>query len=104
MTELARLPPGARRSLDDPFADRRTPWRRWVIVILLLGLGGSWYLGKLDRYLPDRITSFAVLGDKAPAYRALTPPPARAPAPAAPAPAPPAAAGAGAGTGSGSAK
>jgi len=73
MTELARLPPGARRSLDDPFADRRTPWRRWVIVILLLGLGGSWYLGKLDRYLPAALTSIEVLGEKAPAYRAPKP-------------------------------
>jgi hypothetical protein len=69
MTELARLPPGSKRSLDDPFADRKTPWKRWVIAIVLLGLGGSWYLGKLDRYLPESITSFAVLGDSAPAYR-----------------------------------
>jgi hypothetical protein len=70
MTELAWLPPGSRRSLDDPFADRRTPWRRWVLVLVLLGLGGSWYLGKLDAYLPDSITSLEVLGENAPAYRA----------------------------------
>jgi hypothetical protein len=84
MTELARLPPGSKRSLDDPFADRKTPWRRWVIAILLLGLGGSWYLGKLDRYLPESITSVEVLGDKAPASRARAAPAAPT-APAAPA-------------------
>src|SRR4029079_10782626 len=30
MTELAQLPPGAKRPLDDPFADKRTPWKRYV--------------------------------------------------------------------------
>jgi hypothetical protein len=67
MTELARLPPGARRSLDDPFADKRTPWRRWVVLVVLCGGFGGWYLGKLDDYLPASITSTAVLGDAAPA-------------------------------------
>jgi hypothetical protein len=66
MTELAKLPHGARRSLDDPFADKRTPWRRWVILVALLGLGGAWYLGKFDDLVPDAITSVAVLGDSAP--------------------------------------
>jgi hypothetical protein len=67
MTELAKLPAGARRSLDDPFADKRTPWRRWVVLFAIVGLGGGWYLGKLDDYLPRAITSVAVLGDAAPA-------------------------------------
>ncbi len=67
MTELARLPAGAKRSLDDPFADKRTPWRRWVVLLVILGLGGGWYLGKLDDYLPGAVTSIGVLGDAAPA-------------------------------------
>jgi hypothetical protein len=71
MTELPRLPAGSKRSLDDPFADRRTPWKRYVAAVAMLGLAGSWYLGKLDAYLPDSITSLAVLGDHAPAYRKL---------------------------------
>jgi hypothetical protein len=71
MTELPRLPAGSKRSLDDPFADKRTPWRRYVAAVVVLGLGGGWYLGKLDPYLPDSITSFAVLGEHAPAYRKL---------------------------------
>ncbi|HTR49592.1 MAG TPA: hypothetical protein VMJ10_02730 [Kofleriaceae bacterium] len=71
MTELARLPAGAKRSLDDPFADKRTPWRLYVTVIALLGLFGCWYLGKLDDYLPRSLTSVEVLGDLAPAERAL---------------------------------
>lgn len=83
MTELATLPPGAKRSLDDPFADKKTPWKRWVFLIILLGLGGGWYLGKLDSYLPDSITSVRVLGESAPGFKKAQPvPPAAAPAPA----------------------
>jgi hypothetical protein len=70
MTELAWLPKGAKRSLDDPFADRQTAWKRWGLLIVLLGLGSGWYLGKLDAYLPRAITSVEVLGDHAPAHRA----------------------------------
>jgi len=74
LTEVAKLPRGATRSLDDPFADRRTPWRRWVALAIVLGLAGSWYLGKLDEYLPESMTSISVLGDAAPAYKKLHPP------------------------------
>ena len=70
MTELPRLPAGARRSLDDPFAERHTPWRLYLTVVVLLGLFGAWYLGKLDDYLPDQVTSIGVLGDLAPAAKA----------------------------------
>jgi len=97
MTELSKLPPGSTRRLDDPFADKKTPWKRWVFLVLILALGGAWYLGKLDEYLPDRVTSVQVLGEHAPvvkkAMRAAeaAAPAAPAPVPAAPAPpAPPA--------------
>ncbi len=93
MTELAKLPRGSQRTLDDPFADKRTPWKRYVFLVGILLLGGSWYVGKLDRYLPESIRSVTVLGKNAPAYQApaeVTPAPAAAAAPA-PAPAPPAA-------------
>ena len=67
MTELARLPAGSDRSLDDRYADKRTPWKRWVALAFVLLLAGSWYAGKLDRWLPDRVRSTTVLGDYAPA-------------------------------------
>ena len=73
MTELPVLPAGAQRSLDDPFADKKTPWRRWVILIVVLGLAGAWYLGKFDNYLPDNLTSVGVLGTNAPSYRKANP-------------------------------
>ena len=73
MTELPKLPAGAKRSLDDPFAEKRTPWRRWVVLVVILGLGGLWYLGKLDGYLPTVISSQEVLGENAPAWKAAHP-------------------------------
>jgi hypothetical protein len=85
MTELPRLPPGARRSLDDPFADKRTPWRFYLAFVVVVGMFGAWYLGKFDDILPERLRSVHALGELAPAYKR---PPA-APAPAAPAPAAP---------------
>ena len=91
MTELAKLPPGAQRSLDDPYADKRTPWRRWVVLIVIIVLAGTWYVGKLDNLLPDAVQSTTVLGTSAPRYKKLhendAKPAAAAPAPAAPAPA-----------------
>ena len=69
MTELPRLPTGAKRSLDDPFADKKTPWKLYVFLVVLLGLAGLWYLGKLDDYLPQSATSTSVLGDMAPAAK-----------------------------------
>lgn len=69
LTEVAKLPKHSQRSLDDPFADKRTPWKRWVFLVLVLVLAGSWYLGKLDRYLPLAVRSTEVLGDAAPAAK-----------------------------------
>jgi len=72
LTELAKLPQGAQRSLDDPFADKKTPWRRWVVLVVVLVLAGAWYVGKLDKWLPDAVTSESVLGDSAPVVKAKT--------------------------------
>ncbi|MCB9558911.1 MAG: hypothetical protein H6708_00725 [Kofleriaceae bacterium] len=83
LTELAALPPGSRRNLDDPYADKQRPWRLYLVLLVLLGLGASWYVGALDRWLPGRATSRSVLGDDAPAASKgplLAPPPAPPPA------------------------
>lgn len=66
LTELAKLPQGAQHSLDDPFADKKTPWKRWVFLVVILLLSGAWYVGKLDKYLPEAASSASVLGDSAP--------------------------------------
>ena len=67
MTELARLPKGAKRSTRDPFADKRRPWRLYVTTAAIITLGGAWYFGKLDSYLPVVARSTSVLGAYAPA-------------------------------------
>lgn len=99
MTELAALPKGSQRTLDDPFADKKSRWKLWLFLIILLALAGTWYVGKLDGYLPERVRSIEVLGDSAPAAKrakeeaaaAAAAKAAAAPAAAAPAPAAPAA-------------
>jgi hypothetical protein len=61
MTSVAELPKGAQRSMSDPFADKPARWRRWVVLAVVLLLGGSWYFGKLDAYLPEKIRSTTVV-------------------------------------------
>jgi len=37
MTELAKLPPNAVRRLDDPYAEKQTPWKTWIVLGLIIG-------------------------------------------------------------------
>jgi hypothetical protein len=69
MTELAVLPKDSQRSLDDPFADKRTPWKRWVVLAVLVVLGFVWFFGKLDEHIPDAVSSVSILGKHAPLYK-----------------------------------
>jgi hypothetical protein len=85
MTELAKLPPGAKTTQRDPFADKSRPWKLYMVLAILFGTSGAWYFGKLDRYLPMSARSTTVLGKHAPAY---VPPPAPVPSASAPAAAP----------------
>lgn len=53
LTGLARLPPGAERALTDPYAETPTPWRRWVVLAVLLMLAlVTWQQGWLAGWLP----------------------------------------------------
>lgn len=36
LTKLATLPPGAVRKLDDPFADKKSPWPKVIIIALIV--------------------------------------------------------------------
>jgi hypothetical protein len=67
LTKVAALPPGARRQLRDPFAQKRSPWGLYLTLLVLLGLAVLWWLGHLDRYLPGKFRSDAVLGREVPA-------------------------------------
>ncbi len=74
MTELAAIPQGSRRSLSDPFADKTPPWRLYIALTGILVLGGTWYVGRIDKYLPNAVRSTTVLGEYAPAYKPPAPP------------------------------
>jgi hypothetical protein len=50
LTSLAELPPGAERSLRDPFAQKKTPWKTYLFLAILVAvLGELWYLGVLQK-------------------------------------------------------
>ena len=50
LTSLAALPPGAQRSLRDPFAQKKTPWKTYIFLAVLIAvLGELWYLGVLQK-------------------------------------------------------
>ncbi|MCB9631211.1 MAG: hypothetical protein H6721_03565 [Sandaracinus sp.] len=68
LTKVASIPKGSQRDLHDPFAEKKRPWKFYVFVLLLLGLAFSWYIGKLDQYLPEKARSTEVLGEAAPAH------------------------------------
>jgi hypothetical protein len=83
LTKLAALPKGSRRTLRDPFADKKRPWWLYLILLVIVVLGWNWYQGDLDDNLPTFMRSTSVLGDYAPAAKnepAPTGEPAAAPA------------------------
>ena len=48
MTGVASLPAGASRSLRDPFAEKKRPWKLWlVLLVIALALVAAWQLGFL---------------------------------------------------------
>jgi hypothetical protein len=84
LTQIAALPPGSQRDLVDPFAKKKSPWLKIILVLVVLAvIGGCWYFGKLDRVLPVKVRSTSVLGTNAPAYQApqVTNPPVAPPSP-----------------------
>lgn len=71
LTDRAMLPAGSERNLKDPYAEKRRPWKLYILLIVLVSVAAGWYLGKLDRYLPIKIRSTTVLGDAAPAMSSM---------------------------------
>ncbi len=81
LTDVAKLPPGAERSLVDPFAEQKPKWPKVVLFLVILGgvLFGLWKTGYAskwigERYVPRPEHLWRFFGD------AYPPEPARAPA------------------------
>jgi hypothetical protein len=74
LTGTAKLPRGSRRDLVDPYAEHHGKRNLLIVAIVIVLVGGLWYLGQLDRLLPARIKSTTVLGVHAPSAPAPAPP------------------------------
>ena len=72
LTQIAVLPPGSKRDLVDPFAEKKKPWALYILIFIIVVAAILWWQGRLDRFLPGRAKSTSVLGTNAPAY---VPPP-----------------------------
>jgi hypothetical protein len=70
LTQIATLPPGSQRDLVDPFAEKKSPWPKIILalIILLVLVYGWWYFGKLDKNLPPKLKTTSVFGTNAWAY------------------------------------
>jgi hypothetical protein len=82
LTKVAKLPEGATRTVDDPYAEKPSRWWLWLVLLAVLGLAALWALGKADSFLPESVRASKLLHRPGP-------PPAPTPAPP-PAPARPA--------------
>jgi hypothetical protein len=63
LTQLAELPPGSTRTLGDPFADKKRPWRTYVVLALVVF--GGLYLARheLKRWLRPHLEDVPVMRD-----------------------------------------
>lgn len=61
LTAVAQLPEGASREVGDPYAEKPTRWWLWILLLLIVGLGVVWVLGKADPYLPSSVQAGKVL-------------------------------------------
>ena len=70
MTDLAVLPKGSTRTMEDPYADKKRPWKLYITAATVLVLAASWWQGKLDNMLPvDRLHSTRVMGCASPKWK-----------------------------------
>ncbi len=70
LSSVAKLPPGSRSDIRDPFAEKRFPWKTFLLSFLLIYGAIRWYLGFLDSYLPEPMHSTSVFGKWAPRFEA----------------------------------
>ncbi len=56
LTQMATLPPGAQRSLTDPYAEKKSPWKSYFFIVLLLGgIAYLWHSGYLNHNVLETV-------------------------------------------------
>jgi hypothetical protein len=55
LTDTRAFPPGSERSLVDPYAPKKSPWPKVIVVLLVLSglVYGLWHFGHLHTWWPD---------------------------------------------------
>jgi hypothetical protein len=61
LTDVAKLPRNAERSMKDPYAEKKKPWGLYFTLALLVVLAAAWYTGRLDKHLPEKVRAATVL-------------------------------------------
>ncbi len=52
LTDIATLPPGSQRDTTDRFAEKKSPWPKRIVLLLLAFVAFKWINGGLDSHLP----------------------------------------------------
>ena len=61
LTKIAMLPKGSEKTLVDPFAEKKTPWKRWVfLLVFLMAIGFVWNKGYIQEWIKFFQTSVSV--------------------------------------------
>lgn len=66
LTAMATLPKGAERSLDDPFAEKKTPWLLYLFVLLVVGGFVAHHFGYTKKWI-ERLSPAAAASATPPA-------------------------------------
>ena len=63
LTGVAALPAGSQRSLDDPYAERKRPWKTYlVLVVVAIAVAAAWQQGYLDPLIEQMLERFRSTG------------------------------------------
>ncbi len=72
LTRVATLPRGSRRELRDPFAEKKSHWKLYLFLLVLVALAALWRFGRLDSLLPQHLRAHELLGLDPPAQRGVS--------------------------------
>jgi hypothetical protein len=66
LTQIAKVPAGSSVDARDAFAEKVFPWKKWLVVVVVVYLGFNYYMGNYDRGLWKAIKSTELLGEFSP--------------------------------------